>query len=113
MKYLIAAVLMTSIISVPDANALGRREEGVLIGLGSAILVGSVMRDRENRQSGGYGSYGRYGQTDFPDFRCRGNSVECSYQRGVWEREREIWLQEKENAYMCGRYPERCGGRSR
>ncbi len=113
MKYLIAAVLVTSIFSVSSANALGRREEGALIGLGSALLIGSIYRNSQDRQSNEYGSYGRYGQTDFPNFRCRGNSVDCSYQRGVWERQREVWLQEKENAYLCGRYPERCGGYSR
>lgn len=115
MKYLIAAALAVSLFSTSNANALGKREEGVLIGLGSAILLGSVYRNGESRRTGGYGypTYGRgygYGQTDFPPFRCHGNSVDCSYQRGVWEREREIWLQEKEDAYLCGRYPEKCGG---
>lgn len=115
MKYLIAAALAVSLLSASNANALGKREEGVLIGLGSAILLGSVYRNGEARRTGGYGypTYGRgygYGQTDFPPFRCHGNSVDCAYQRGVWEREREIWLQEKEDAYLCGRYPEKCGG---
>lgn len=118
MKYLIAAALAVSLLSASNANALGKREEGVLIGLGSAILLGNVYRNGEVRRTGGYGGgygYGRgygygYGNTDFPPFRCRGNSVECSYQRGVWEREREIWVQEKQDAYMCGRYPEKCGG---
>ena len=117
MKYLIAAAIAVSLLSVSNANALGKREEGVLIGLGSAILLGNVYRNGETRRTGGayggYGGYGRgygYGQTDFPPFRCNGNSVDCSYQRGVWEREREIWLQAKDDAYMCGRYPEKCGG---
>ena len=109
MKYLIAAALAVSLLSASNANALGKREEGVLIGLGSAILLGSVYRNGEARRTGGYGDY-NYSRTDFPPFRCSGDSVECAYQRGRWEREREIWLQEKEDAYLCGRYPEKCGG---
>ena len=109
MKYLIAAALAVSLLSASNANALGKREEGVLIGLGSAILLNSVYRNGEARRTGGYGDYG-YSKTDFPPFRCSGDSVECAYQRGRWEREREIWLQEKEDAYLCGRYPEKCGG---
>ena len=72
MKFLIP-VLLSSLVFSTHANALGKREEGVLIGLGSAILVGSVLRDRN--QGGDYG-YGRYGdRNEFPPFRCRANSV--------------------------------------
>jgi len=117
MKYLIAAALAVSLLSASNANALGKREEGVLIGLGSAMILSKVYRNGgSGGYSGGYGGYGGtyggygYGNTDFPRFRCRGNSVDCAYQRGVWEREREVWLQQKDDAYMCGRYPEKCGG---
>lgn len=110
MKYLIAAALAVSLLSASNANALGKREEGVLIGLGSAILLGSVAKNRGGSGDYGYGRGYGYGNTDFPPFRCSGNSVDCAYQRGRWEREREIWLQEKEDAYLCGRYPEKCGG---
>ena len=106
MKFLIP-VLLSSLVFSTHANALGKREEGVLIGLGSAILVGSVLRDRN--QGGDYG-YGRYGdRNEFPPFRCRANSVQCAYERGVWEREREIWMQEKDAAVRCGRFGE-CDG---
>ena len=104
MKFLISS-LVVSIFFSTHVSALGKREEGVLIGIGSAILVGSVMRDRD--YSGGDYGYGRYGNRDeFPPFRCRSNSVQCAYKRGAWEREREIWLQEKDQAYRCGRYGE-------
>lgn len=104
MKFLIS-FLVVSIFFSTHASALGKREEGVLIGIGSALLVGSVMRDRD--YGGGDYGYGRYGNRDeFPPFRCRSNSVQCAYERGVWEREREIWLQEKDQAYRCGRYGE-------
>ena len=102
MKFLIS-YLVASIFFSTNASALGKREEGVLIGIGSAILVSSMTRDR-NYSEGDYG-YGRYGNRDeFPPFRCRSNSVQCAYEMGVWEREREIWLQERDQAYRCGRY---------
>ena len=110
MKSLILAVLAATLVST-NANALGKREEGVLIGIGSAILINSVMRDREHNDVSDYGydHHGRYRWSrvnEFPAFRCRHNSVQCAYERGVWERERAIWKQEKDHAYRCGRYGE-------
>ena len=110
MKSLILALLAATLVST-NANALGKREEGVLIGIGSAILINSVMRDREHNDVSDYGydHHGRYRWSrvnEFPAFRCRDNSVQCAYERGVWERERAIWKQEKDNAYRCGRYGE-------
>jgi len=108
MKYFISA-LVISMLFASNANALGKREEGVLIGLGSAILIGSVMNNDRSYGGGdyGYGGYGNYGNRgEFPPFRCRGDSVRCAYERGVWEREREIWQREKDTAYRCGRYGE-------
>ena len=110
MKSLILAVLAATLVS-NNANALGKREEGVLIGIGSAILINSVMRDREHIDVSDYGydPHGRYRWSrvnEFPAFRCRDNSIQCAYERGVWERERAIWKQEKDHAYRCGRYGE-------
>ena len=54
MKSLIVAVLAATLVS-NNANALGKREEGVLIGIGSAILINSVMREREHNDVSDYG----------------------------------------------------------
>ena len=110
MKSLILALLAATLVST-NVNALGKREEGVLIGIGSAILINSVMRDREHNdvRDYGYDHYDRYRWSrvnEFPAFRCRDNSVQCAYERGVWERERAIWKQERDHAYRCGRYGE-------
>tara|TARA_B100001057_G_scaffold294419_1_gene294521 strand:+ start:1155 stop:1493 length:339 start_codon:yes stop_codon:yes gene_type:complete len=110
MKSLILALLAATLVST-NVNAIGKREEGVLIGIGSAILINSVLRDREHNDVSdyGYGHHDRYRWSrgnEFPAFRCRDNSVQCAYERGVWERERAIWMQEKDRAYRCGRYGE-------
>ena len=62
-------------------------EEGVLIGIGSAILINSVMRDREHNDVSDYAydHHDRYrwsSVNEFPAFRCRDNSVQCAYERG-------------------------------
>ena len=54
MKSLILAVLAATLVST-NVNALGKREEGVLIDIGSAILTNSVMRDREHYDVSDYG----------------------------------------------------------
>ena len=41
MKSLILALLAATLVST-NVNALGKREEGVLIGIGSAILINSA-----------------------------------------------------------------------
>ena len=104
MKYFIAALFF---VFSSNTFALGKTEEGVIIGLGSAFILHEVFGDRQGSY-GGYGTRDTYGYGDygrqFPPFRCRGDSVRCAYERGVWEREREIWLKEKDEAYRCGRY---------
>lgn len=110
MKSLILAVLAATLVST-NVYALGKREEGVLIGIGSAILINSVMRDRQHNDASDYGNdhHDRYRWSrvaEFPAFRCRDNSVQCAYERGVWERERAIWIREMDRAYGCGRYGE-------
>ena len=37
---------------------------------------------------------------EFPPFRCSGNSVENSFQMGVWEKQREEWLKAQDTAYQ-------------
>ena len=104
MKYFIA--MLVAVFS-SQTFALGKTEEGVIIGLGGAYILHEIFGERSDRNYGGYGDYG-YGNTsrEFPPFRCRGDSVRCAYERGVWEREREIWQKEKDHAYRCGRYGE-------
>ena len=46
MKSIILALLAATLVST-NVNAIGKREEGVLIGISSAILINSVLRDRE------------------------------------------------------------------
>ena len=108
MKSLIPALLAAALISA-NANALGKREEGVLVGLGSAILINSVIRDRDYSGEHRYDHQSQFGWSrgkELPAFQCRDNSVQCAYERGVWERERAIWMQRKDRAYRCGRYGE-------
>ena len=110
MKSLTAVLLAATLVST-NVNALGKREEGILIGIGSAILINSVMLGREHGHASDY-RYDHHDQhrwsrgNEFPVFRCRDNSVQCAYERGVWEREKAIWVQERNRAYRCGRHRE-------
>jgi hypothetical protein len=91
-------------ISQPAA-ALGDREEGVLIGIGSLLILDEIA---ERRDVGSFGVWrGNRPTRDFPRFRCSSrDGITCAYERGAWERERELWYQEQARAYRCGRYGE-------
>lgn len=101
MKKLIIAL---SLVASTNAFAIGKTEKGVLIGVGSTILLGSLLENRDHDSQ----YYPSNPSGDFPPFRCTKDTIECAYQRGKWEREREEWLAAKDRAYICGRYPEKC-----
>jgi len=85
------------------SKAIGATEAGVLYGVFGTVILQEVF----NKEDGGQ-YYPENPNGDFPPFRCSGDSVTCSYQRGKWERERIEWQKAKDQAYQCGRYPEKC-----
>ena len=46
--------------------------------------------------------------SEYPNFICNSDPVECSYQRGIYDQAKEQWYQAKDNAYNCGRYGKNC-----
>tara|TARA_B110000495_G_C22871058_1_gene507951 strand:+ start:473 stop:844 length:372 start_codon:yes stop_codon:yes gene_type:complete len=48
------------------------------------------------------------GQSDYPNFICNSDPVECSYQRGIYDQAKEQWNSAKDAAYNCGRYGKDC-----
>lgn len=85
------------------SSALGDTEEGILWGVLGTVTLGKILNNQSDSQY-----YPSNPTGEFPPFRCSGDSVTCSYERGKWEREREEWLIQKDRAYQCGRYPEKC-----
>ena len=98
-KVIAIALLLTS----TQAVALGDTEEGILYGLGLYKLYDIITEQPDWEPGQTYGS-----SSEFPPFRCRGNSIQCSYERGVYEREREEWEDAKQKAYECGRTGRNC-----
>ncbi len=99
--FIISLVAVLSLGSM-QAKAIGNTEAGVLYGIFGTVILQEVL----NKEDGQY--YPQNPNGDFPPFRCSGDSVTCSYQRGKWERERIEWQKAKDQAYECGRYPEKC-----
>ena len=85
------------------AQALGDTEEGILYGIGIYKIFDIVTAEDpwEPNQTREYGN-------SFPPFSCRGSGIDCAYQKGVYEREREEWEDAREKAYECGRYGRNC-----
>ena len=99
-KYL----LLVAVLLTPNmANAIGDTEKGVLYGLGAGWLWGKINEPKEWEPQSTY-------PQGFPEFHCHGDSIECAYKRGVYEREKELWNKRKEAAYECGRYGRNCEG---
>jgi hypothetical protein len=105
MKTIIAASMAAVLMfGSSDSKAWGPTEQGILWGVLGTVTLGHVFDKSKNSQY-----YPENPNGDFPPFRCSGNSVDCAYQRGKWERERIEWQAAKDRAYQCGRYPEKCG----
>ena len=101
--FTLAAVAAVLIIGSNQSKAIGSTEAGVLYGIFGTVILQEVFNKEDDSQY-----YPENPNGDFPPFRCSGDSVTCSYQRGRWERERIEWQKAKDQAYQCGRYPEKC-----
>lgn len=111
---LAAAALFTGSVAKADPST-GVAVIGGMI-LGHVISESGTYRPYysgyNDYATAGYYSnvYGRWYPWDrqFPRFRCRGDAVKCSYELGVWERERQAYNEARIRAYECGRYGRRC-----
>ena len=99
----VSFLVTLGILHAQKANALGDTEEGILWGLGIYKIYDVITQDEpwEPNQTREYGN-------EFPPFSCRGSGIDCAYQRGVYEREREEWEDKREKAYECGRHGRNC-----
>ena len=86
-----------------QSQALGQTEEGILYGLGIYKIYDIITEQPEWKPNQTYGT-----DQGFPPFRCKGDSIKCAYERGLYEREREEWEDEKTKAYECGRTGRNC-----
>ncbi len=100
----VSFLMILALLYSGKANALGQTEEGILYGLGIYKIYDVITEEdpwEPGQSNGGYGD-------SFPPFQCRGSGIECAYQKGVYEREREEWEDRREKAYECGRYGRNC-----
>ena len=101
---LVAFLLTLLILHASKAHALGQTEEGILYGIGIYKIFDIITEEEPwepGQTSSGYGD-------QFPPFKCKGSGIDCAYQRGVYEREKEEWEDAREKAYECGRYGRNC-----
>jgi hypothetical protein len=99
----VSFLVTLGILHAQDAKALGQTEEGILYGLG-IYKIYDVITEEDPWEPGQSREYG----DQFPPFSCRGSGIECAYQKGVYEREKEEWEDAREKAYECGRYGRNC-----
>ena len=108
MKILSIAIAFTALVSSP-VYALNDQVENALISVGvsSAVnwIVSKPQRDRVVQQQRMYESSSR---SQYPNFVCNSDPVDCSYQQGIYDRNKEQWEKSNSNAYNCGRYGTGC-----
>lgn len=110
-KILVSTLAVAALFSGSAAKA---DPSAVAAGVGGFVLGTIVQQDRYQPvypySPGGYYSTnaGRWFRWDrsFPRFRCSTprDAVQCSYEFGVWERERQAFQRAKVQAYECGRW---------
>lgn len=100
---IVAAIAAVLTFGSAQSKAWGPTEQGILWGILGTVTAGHIFNKSND---GKY--YPENPNGDFPPFRCSGDSVQCAYERGKWERERIEWQKAKDLAYECGRYPEKC-----
>ena len=102
-RNLVFITVITSVTTFSTKSfSIGSTEQGVLYGVFGTVLLQKIFTKQDNTSQ----YYPENPTGEFPPFRCSGNSVECSFQRGVWEKQHEEWLKAKDVAYRCGRYGE-------
>ena len=108
MKRLSIAIALTALVSAP-AYAMNDQVQNALIsvGISSAVnwIVTKPQRDRVVQQERNYESANR---SQYPNFVCNSDPLDCSYQQGIYDRNKERWQQQNSNAYNCGRYGTGC-----
>ena len=102
-KFSIGVLAISVVLIANNAAALGDTEEGILWGLGIYKVWDIVTEEPEWEPNSSY----EYGDS-FPPFKCRGDSIKCAYERGLYEKEREEWEDKKQKAYECGRSGRNC-----
>ena len=98
-----AFLLVATLLFSQTVYSIGDREQGILYGIGLSWLWGEVTKEPEWTPGTVYSA-----ESEFPPFRCSGDSIKCAYEKGVYEREREEWMDRKNKAYECGRYGRNC-----
>jgi hypothetical protein len=100
---LLALTVVILMVPSPKSMALGQTEEGILYGIG-IYKIFDIITEEDPWEPGQSREYGN----EFPPFSCKGGGIDCAYQRGVYEREKEEWEDKREKAYECGRYGRNC-----
>jgi len=100
---LLALTIVVLMVPSPKSMALGQTEEGILYGIG-IYKIFDIITEEDSWEPGQTREYG----SDFPPFSCKGSGIDCAYQKGVYEREKEEWEDKREKAYECGRYGRNC-----
>ena len=96
-RYLIFTTLL--VVYANPSHSIGATEAGVLYGVFGTLVLQKIQNNSHPPEYNPNDS-----TSEYPPFRCNGDTVECSYQRGKWEREREEWLKAKDAAYQCGKF---------
>jgi|TARA_R110000823_G_scaffold287574_2_gene405855 hypothetical protein len=107
MKKLIITAVAFSAISTTTVHAMNDQLESALVAIGVTGGMNWIV-NRTNVPATTQRNYESANRSEFPNFVCNAEPLECAYQQGIYDQAREQWQKSKEDAYNCGRYGRDC-----
>jgi hypothetical protein len=108
MKRLSIVIAFTALVSAP-VYAMNDQVQDALINVGVQSAVSWIITNRQTDPSvQRQRQYQSSNRSDYPNFVCNSDPVDCSYQQGIYDRNKDQWDKQNSNAYNCGRYGRDC-----
>ena len=110
MKNKISAFFIVASITSGPVIASNNMLEGALYAIGitggiSYIVNKNAQTKLQQQQQLEYTMRNRL---DYPNFICYSDPIDCAYQRGLYDQQKELFQQQRSDAYNCGRWGKDC-----
>ena len=109
MKNKVATLVVIASMSSPTV-ASSDMLEGALYAIGVTGAISYIVNKngQTQLQEQQQREFSMRNRSDYPNFICYSDPIDCAYQQGLYDQQKELWENEKTNAYNCGRWGKDC-----